>query len=77
MFTAAAQLFEGDSNLFFAWGRTLAALGLHEMALEKYEKASEIDPYDGDTYEAWGATLKALGRFSEAAEVYKRAAQYI
>ncbi|MCA9814981.1 MAG: tetratricopeptide repeat protein [Candidatus Obscuribacterales bacterium] len=77
MFLAASQLFEGDSGLFFAWGRTLAALGLHEMALEKYEKASEIDPYDGDTYEAWGATLKALGRFSEAAEVYKRAAQYI
>ena len=77
MFREASLLFEGDANLYFAWGRTLAALGMHEWALEKYEKASEIDPYDGDVYEAWGATLKALGKFSEAAEVYKRAAQYI
>lgn len=77
MFRVASELFDGDSSLFFCWGKTLALLGLHELALEKYRKASEIDPYDGDTYEAWGATLKSLGRFSEAAEVYKRAAQYI
>jgi tetratricopeptide (TPR) repeat protein len=47
------------------------------MALEKYQKASEIDPYDEDIYELWGGTLKALGRFSEAADVFKRASDYL
>jgi Flp pilus assembly protein TadD len=47
------------------------------LALEKYEKASELDPYDGDIYDAWGAALKSLGRFAEAANVYRRAAEYI
>ena len=77
MFRMASEAFEGDAALFFSWGKTLALLGMHELALEKYKTASEIDPYDGDTYEAWGSTLKELGRFAEAAEVYKRAAQYI
>ena len=50
---------------------------MHELALEKYEKASELDPYDADVYDAWGAALKTLGRFGDAAEVYRRAADYI
>jgi Tfp pilus assembly protein PilF len=68
---------DGEASLFYSWGKTLALLGLHELAIEKYQKASEIDPYDGDVYEAWGAVLKFLGRFGEAAEVYKRAADYL
>ena len=48
-----------------------------ELALEKYEKACELDPYDADVYDAWGTALKTLGRFTEAAEVYKRASEYI
>jgi tetratricopeptide (TPR) repeat protein len=68
---------DADASLFYSWGKTLALLGLHELAIEKYQKASEIDPYDGDVYEAWGAVLKFLGRFGEAAEVYKRAADYL
>jgi tetratricopeptide (TPR) repeat protein len=69
--------YEGDSVLYYSWGKTLALLGLHELALEKYEQAAEIDPYDGDVYEAWGGTLKHLGKFAEAAEVYKRASDYL
>jgi tetratricopeptide (TPR) repeat protein len=68
---------DGDASLFYSWGKTLALLGLHELAIEKYQKACEIDPYDGDVYDAWGAVLKFLGRFGEAAEVYKRAADYL
>ena len=68
---------DGDAGLFYSWGKTLALLGLHDLAIEKYQKASEIDPYDGDVYDAWGALLKLLGRFAEAAEVYKRAADYL
>jgi tetratricopeptide (TPR) repeat protein len=79
MFRKASDSVEGDSDagLFYSWGKTLALLGLHELAIEKYQKASEIDPYDGDVYDAWGAVLKFLGRFGEAAEVYKRAADYL
>ncbi len=62
MFRNAAQLFGGDSQMFYFWGETLSLLGLHELALEKFEKACEIDPYDADVYEAWGSTLKMLGK---------------
>jgi tetratricopeptide (TPR) repeat protein len=63
--------------LFYYWGKALALLGLQELALEKYEKATEIDPYDADVYDAWGQALKSLGRFADAAEVYRRASEYI
>jgi tetratricopeptide (TPR) repeat protein len=77
MFREADEHCDGEPVLFYCWGRTLSLLGLHELALEKYEKASELDPYDADVYDAWGATLKTLGRFSDAADVYRRAAEYI
>ena len=79
MFREADQASDGDPDpgLFFYWGKALALLGMHELALEKYEKASELDPYDADVYDAWGAALKTLGRFGDAAEVYRRAADYI
>lgn len=66
-----------DSAMFVAWGKTLSALGFYELALDKYAKANEIDPYDSNIYEAWGETLKALGRFSEAAEVFKKASGFL
>jgi len=77
MFRTASELFDGDTFLYYYWGKTLSLLGLHELALEKYSKASEIDPYEADVYDAWGATLKLLGRYADAAGVYKRAAEYI
>jgi tetratricopeptide (TPR) repeat protein len=77
MFRKASDAYEGDSALYYSWGKTLALLGLHELAIEKYEQASEIDPYDGDVYDAWGGALKHLGKFAEAAEVYKRASDYL
>jgi tetratricopeptide (TPR) repeat protein len=79
MFRKASDMQNGEAEsvLYYSWGKTLALLGLHELAIEKYQRASEIDPYDGDVYEAWGAVLKFLGRFNEAAEVYKRAAEYL
>src|SRR5262249_45550660 len=40
-FRAASLLFEGDGQMFFAWGKTLSMLGLNEVALEKFQKASE------------------------------------
>ncbi len=77
MFRKAADLYEGDAPLYYSWGKTLALLGLHELALEKYARAADIDPYDGDVYEAWGEALKYLGRYSEASAVYKRATDYL
>ncbi len=76
-FRAASLLYEGDVSLYYGWGKCLGLLGLHELALEKFQKSNEIDPYDNDTYEAWGATLKTLGRFAEAGDVFKRAADYL
>jgi tetratricopeptide (TPR) repeat protein len=76
-FRAASLLFDGDVLLYYGWGKVLGLLGLHELALEKFQNANEIDPYDGDTYEAWGATLKVLGRYQDAADVFKRAAEYL
>ncbi|MBI2811197.1 MAG: tetratricopeptide repeat protein [Candidatus Melainabacteria bacterium] len=76
-FRVASTAFDGDAILYYSWGKSLSLLGLHELALEKYAKASEIDPYDADVYEAWGAALKTLGRFGEAAEVFKRASEYM
>lgn len=76
-FRVAAETTDGDHSLFYYWGKTLALLGLVELALEKYEKSVELDPYDADVYEAWGNALKSLGRFPEAAEVYRRASEYV
>lgn len=77
MFASASTIYDGEQPLFYYWGKTLSILGLHELALEKYAKAVEIDPYDADVYDAWGAALKMLGRFQDAAEVYRRASEYI
>ncbi len=76
-FQQASQLYEGDVPLYFNWGRCLCLLGMNELALEKFEKAAEIDPYEGDTYEAWAEALKTLGRFAEVAAVYKQAQEYL
>lgn len=76
-FSKASELGARDVSLFYLWAKTLSMLGLHDLALEKYEIASEIDPFDSDVYEAWGSTLKMLGRYQEATEVFKKASNYI
>lgn len=76
-FLKASMLYEGDVPLFYSWGRCLCLLGMNELALEKFEKAAEIDPYEGDTYEAWAEALKTLGRFADVAAVYKQAQEYL
>jgi len=76
-FLKASVLYEGDVPLFYNWGRCLCLLGMNELALEKFVRAAEIDPYEGDTYEAWAEALKTLGRFADVAAVYKQAQEYL
>jgi tetratricopeptide (TPR) repeat protein len=76
-FRLGSNLADSEAELYYYWGKTLALLGFHELALEKFEKACDIDPFDPDVYEAWGATLKSMGRFSDASEVFRKASEYI
>jgi tetratricopeptide (TPR) repeat protein len=76
-YRVATELGGDDSSIFLGWGQALSQLGLSELAVEKFQKAAQIDPFNPDVYDHWGSTLKELGRFTEAAQVYKQASDYI
>ncbi len=77
IFLKASKLDNVEAELFLSWARSLAYLGFHELALEKFKQAADINPYDADIYESWAQALKSLGRFNEASEVYRLASSYL
>jgi tetratricopeptide (TPR) repeat protein len=59
-----------------AWnnkGRILLSQGKYDEAVQAYEKALEINPYNADAWTSKGSVLKLLGRTKEANEAFSRA----
>jgi superkiller protein 3 len=59
---------------FNNWGYALAKLGRHEEAIEKYERATQLDPKNAIAFNNWRYALVNLGRQEEADEKCARAA---
>jgi WD40 repeat protein len=71
--TNAIKINPDSWAVLFHKGKSLAALGRHDEALEAYKKAIDINP---DAWALWfhiGKSLAALGRHDEALEAYKKA----
>lgn len=57
------------------WGAALLNLGRNEEAIEKLQKAVEINPKYGGAYSNWGVALVKLGRNKEAIEKFQKAVE--
>jgi Tfp pilus assembly protein PilF len=77
IFRTGSTLANVEAELFLSWAKALTYIDFHDLAIEKFKQAADINPYDGDIYENWAQTLKSLGRFNEASEVYRQASSYL
>lgn len=50
------------AGVYLAWGNRIEENGKHGEAIEKYRRATQLDPEHAAAYEAWG---RALGAWSE------------
>lgn len=57
------------------WGNSLGRLGRHEEAIEKFKKATEIEPTYTVAWNGWGNSLGRLERHEEAIEKFRRATE--
>ncbi|MCA8881962.1 MAG: tetratricopeptide repeat protein [Rhodobacteraceae bacterium] len=60
-------------NPWNGWGKSLGALGRNDEAVEKYRRATEIDPEYAYAWYGWGYSLTKLGRYDEAIPAFERA----
>jgi tetratricopeptide (TPR) repeat protein len=63
------------SNAYSNLGIALNNLGMFDKAIEKYEKATEMDPQLADAYTNWGAALTHFRKYDEAIEKFKKATE--
>lgn len=61
------------ANVYYNWGIALNNLGMFDNAIEKFEKATEINPQIADYYSDWGSVLLKQGKLNEAVEKFKKA----
>ena len=61
------------SNAYYNWGIALNNLGIFDKAIEKFEKATEIDPQLADAYSNWGAALTHFRKYDESIEKFRKA----
>lgn len=61
------------SNAYSNWGIALNNLGMFDKAIEKFEKATEMDPQLADAYTNWGTALTHFRKYEEAIEKFKKA----
>ncbi len=62
----------GDSRIVMGWGLALSNLKRYEEAIEKYRKATEIDPKNADAFFFWGLTLYSLKRFEDTLDKFQK-----
>ncbi|HEX3036898.1 MAG TPA: tetratricopeptide repeat protein, partial [Thermodesulfobacteriota bacterium] len=60
-----------DSDVLVEWGVGLSIMGDGKAAIEKYKKATEINPKYSLAHYGWGYVLEQLGKYPEAAQKYK------
>jgi len=62
------------ANAYSNWGIALNNLGMFDKAIEKFEKATQIDdPRIADAYINWGVALTHFRKYEEAIEKFKKA----
>ena len=61
------------SSAYCNWGIALNNQGMFDKAIEKFEKATEIDPQLADAYSNWGTALTHFRKYEEAIEKFKKA----
>jgi tetratricopeptide (TPR) repeat protein len=54
------------------WGNALRALGRNDEAMDKYDRAIQLDPTYPDPHYEKGAALASQGKHSQAVESYRR-----
>ena len=57
------------------WGVVLANTGDDAGAIEKYKKATELNPQDAVTYRNWGEVLANMGDCDGSIGKYKKATE--
>jgi tetratricopeptide (TPR) repeat protein len=75
-FAISAELTNNDKS-YFGWGTALDELGEYEEAIEKYDKAIQINPQNDNAYYHWGVILSKLGSDLEAQEKFDKADEII
>jgi tetratricopeptide (TPR) repeat protein len=60
------------ADVYSAWSEALRSLGDNEGALEKADRAAEINPSSPDAFNQWGLALQGEGRFREAIPKFER-----
>ena len=61
------------ANAYSNWGIALNNQGMFDKAIEKFEKATEMDPRLADAYSNWGSALTHFRKYDEAIEKFKKA----
>jgi len=62
-----------SSQKFFLDGLKLSILGKNNKAIEKYERATKIDPNNAGAYSNWGVILDKQEKIEEAIKKYQKA----
>jgi tetratricopeptide (TPR) repeat protein len=66
---------ETRADVYVEWGSSLSQRGKHPDAIQKYQRALELNPKNHGACIAWGDTLAAQKKFVGATEQYKRAGE--
>ncbi len=66
MFRSAVEMSPADPQLWARWGRACQAQGRSAMAIEKYERALQLDPFYVPANGYLGETYLALQRIADA-----------
>ncbi len=67
---------EKHPEIFVLWGQCLSLQNDSKGAIEKYQKAIELDPECGLAYFLWGLTLKNAGDCEKAIIKFQKATEY-
>lgn len=71
----AVAMSPSDPQLWSEWGRTCQALGQLTAAIEKYDRALELNPLHVQTYNYLGQTYLALERTEEARVMFAKVSE--
>ena len=63
-------------DAFNGWAKALYLQEKYDEAIEKIQKATELDPTNPSFFNNWGKTLEKMGRDSEAQQKFAQSHQF-